>query len=274
MDALLRAAVVLLPIGYLLVATAYGRVFFTGDERSEKIAAPALAVLLAGHLAALVLLAFRWHQFPAATISQALSLLAFAVAAVYALLERLGRDRTTGFWLVGLAFTFQFLSSLLARPTPPDFARLHDPLVSVHVALGVLGYAGFAVAAAYGFLFLQLYRELKGRRFSTFFGKLPPLEVLERMMNGALVAGWLALTGAVAAGLFSAERLVEGAWQSDPKILATLATWALYGLALALRRLRRWQARQTAIVSLAGLAAILFSIVAVNLFLTAFHGFR
>ncbi len=37
--------------------------------------------------------------------------------------------------------------------------------------------------------------ELKAGRFYTFYGKLPPLEVLERMMLGALSAGFV--TGAV-----------------------------------------------------------------------------
>jgi ABC-type transport system involved in cytochrome c biogenesis permease subunit len=47
----------------------------------------------------------------------------------------------------------------------------------------------------------------------------------------------------------------------------------LYALALLLRRLRRWQGRQTALASLAGLAAILFSLMAVNFFFTDFHEF-
>jgi ABC-type uncharacterized transport system permease subunit len=136
-----------------------------------------------------------------------------------------------------------------------------------------LGYAAFVVAAGYGFLFLQLYRDLKAGRFSTFFGKLPPLAVLEKMMLGALFVGFVALTGAVTVGGFWANRLFPDQWLHDPKILVTLATWFLYAVALVLRRLRRWQGRQTAIVSLAGLGVILFSLVAVNFFFTDFHEF-
>ena len=143
----------------------------------------------------------------------------------------------------------------------------------VHVSLALLGYAAFVVGAGYAFLFLQLYRDLKAGRFSTFYGKLPPLEVLERMMLGALWVGFVALTGAVATGALYAEQLYHNAWMRDPKILVTLATWVLYALALTLRRLRHWKGRQTAIASLAGLCAILFSLVAVNFFFTDFHGF-
>ena len=47
----------------------------------------------------------------------------------------------------------------------------------------------------------------------------------------------------------------------------------LYAAALLLRRLRRWQGRQTAMASLAGFATILFSLFAVNFCFTDFHGF-
>lgn len=270
---LLRSANIVLPLAYLLVAVDYGFVFFAAQSRAQRAATPALRAVILLHLGYLVGLAVQWRQFPAATESQALSMVAFAVAVVYAFVEWHGRERSTGFWMVSLVFFFQLLASVLARPEAPDRAIFHDPIFAMHVSLALLGYAAFAVAAAYAFLFLQLYRDLKAGRFSTFYGKLPPLAVLERMMLVALVAGFVALTGAVATGALWASRLYSGNWLHDPKILATLITWAIYGLALLLRRLRHWQGRQTALASLAGLGTILFSLVAVNLFLTGFHGF-
>jgi ABC-type uncharacterized transport system permease subunit len=272
---LLGAANIVLPLLYLLVAAIYGFVFFAADPRAQRAATPALLGTLVLHLADLVGLALTWHQFPAATVSQALSMLAFAVAVVYAFVEWHGRERSTGFWTVSLVFFFQLLASVLSRPETPDRPIFHDPIFSLHVSLALLGYAAFAVAAAYAFLFLQLYRDLKAGRYSTFYGKLPPLAVLERMMIVALAAGFVALTGALATGALWAEHLYPNAdWLHDPKIVATLLTWLIYGLALLLRHLRRWQGRQTALASLAGLATILFSLVAVNLFLSGFHGFQ
>jgi ABC-type uncharacterized transport system permease subunit len=269
----LDIATILLPLLYLGVTIDYGLIFFAAHSRAARVATPALRGTVLLHLAYLGGLAARHHQFPAATVSQALSIVAFAVAVVYVIVEWRGRERSTGFWMVSLVFFFQVLSSLLARPNPPDRDIFHDPFFATHVSLALLGYAAFAVAAGYAFLFLQLYRDLKAGRFSTFYGKLPPLEVLERMMIAALTVGFVALTGAVATGAVWAERLYHDAWLSDPKILITLATWVLYAAALLLRRLRRWKGRQTAIASLAGLCAILFSLVAVNVFFTDFHGF-
>ena len=268
----LDAATILLPIAYLLVAVDYAFLFFASHPVAERLATPALRGAVLFHLAYLTALAVHFRQFPAATVSQALSIVAFAVAVVYVFVEWHGRARSTGFWLVSLVFFFQLLSSVLTRPNPPDRPIFHEPFFAVHVSLALLGYAAFVVAAGYGFLFLQLYRDLKAGRFSTFSGKLPPLEVLERMMLGALFVGFVALTGAVVTGAFWAQRHFDAWWQ-DPKILVTFATWVLYAAALLLRRLRRWQGRQTALASLTGFGAILFSLVAVNIFFTDFHGF-
>ncbi len=274
MELALKIAVIVLPLFYLLVTAAYGWLFFAGHAAARRLAPPLLHATLALHLAYLVLLAVRWQQFPAATVSQALSATAFAVAAVYAFVEWHGKVPSTGFWMLSLACLFEVLSSLVRSETPPYREIFHSPLFSAHATLGLLGSAAFAVAAGYGFLFLRLYHEIKRRRFSIFFGKLPPLEVLERMMNGALAAGFVALTGAVVSGGVWARQVFEEGWQQDPKILFTAATWAFYGLVLGLRRLRRWHGRQTAVASLAGFAAVLFSLFAVNFYLTELHGFH
>jgi HemX protein len=268
---------VVLPLAYLLVAADYGFIFFSSNTFARRSATPALGVAILLHLGSLAALAWTAREFPATTESQALSLLAFAVAVVYAFVEWRGHEQATGFWIVSLAFFFQLLASLLAHPAAPGAggrqAIFHDPIFSLHVSLALLGYAAFAVAAAYAFLYLQLYRDLKAGRFATFYGRLPPLAVLERMMMVALGAGFVALTAAVLTGALWAERLYASSWLHDPKIVATLVTWAVYGATLLLRRLQRWQGRQTALASLAGLGTILFSLVAVNLFFTGFHGF-
>lgn len=276
MQTFLDIATILLPLAYLLVAIDYGFLFFASQPFAERTATPALRGTVLLHLAYLLGEVVQWRQLPAATVPQALSVVAFAVAVVYVFVEWHGRARTTGFWLVSLVFFFQLLSTILAamlpHSSPPDRAIFHDPFFSLHVSLALLGYAAFVVAAAYAFLFLQLYRDLKAGRFSTFYGKLPPLEVLEKMMIGAIWVGFVTLTGAVATGVLWSERTHTGSL-SDPKILFTLAIWALYGAALLMRRLRRWQGRQTALASLTGFGVILFSLMAVNFFLTGFHGF-
>ena len=258
-------------LGYAAATAAYGVLFFTAHKGARRLASPLLQAAVALHLAYLGWLTWRWSQFPGATVSQALTVVAFAIAIIYLFLEWLGGERASGFWLVGQVFVFQLLAVVLHEPLPPRRELFEHPLFGIHVFLALLGYAAFAVAASYGFLFLRLYRELKRSRFSVFYGKLPPLEVLERMMNGALVVGFVALTLALLDGALWASQRPDLDWQRDPTILLTMATWALYGMALLLRRLRRWQGRQTAMASLAGLGVIVASLVAVHTLVVGFH---
>lgn len=273
LDVALNISAVFLPLLYLLVAVAYGAYFFAEHATARKAAPVLLRVAVTLHLTQLIMLGIRWQQFPAATVSQVFSATAFAIAVVYVFVEWQSRELATGLWMTTLACFFEVLSGLLYTSKPPYQEIFHNPLFSAHAGFGLLGYAAFAVAASYGFLFLRLYAEIKNRRFTMFYGKLPPLEVLERMMAGALLAGFLALTGAVISGAVWAEQLFASNWLLDPKILVTVVTWAFYGVALGMRRMRRWQGRQMAIASLAGFAAVLFSAVAVNFFFTDLHGF-
>lgn len=274
LELFVSAAVVLLPLAYLLAAVAYGRMFFAGTGLSGRLAPGLLYAALGLHAVYLAALAFQVRHFPAATVGQGLSVVALAVGITYVLVEWRGRERSTGFWIVSVIFFVQLLSSLLRRPEATHESEVLKSVVfTSHAFLALMAYAAFVMAAAYGFLFLELYRELKSGRFSLFYGKLPPLEALERMMAGALHVGWVALTGAVAIGGVWAYRLYGQGWAKDPIILLTLATWSLYGLALLLRRTQQWQGRQTAVVCLAGLCAILVSLVVVNFAVGDFHGF-
>ena len=271
MNTLLELAPAVVLAGYTLTCAGYAVLFFTGREWARTISPWILKGTIVVHGLLLAGITLRWGQFPAVTVSQALSVVSFAIAVVYVFLEWLGGDRTSGFWLVGQIWLFSLLSVLAAGGPPPRRELFDQPLFGVHVGLALLGYAAFAVAASYGFLFLRLYRELKKGRFTVFYGKLPPLEILERMMNGALVVGFVALTGSLVDGALWVSQADEGNWLTDPMVLLSLGTWGLYGVALLLRKMQRWQGRQTALASLAGLSVILASLVVVRVFLQGFH---
>ncbi|HVS04298.1 MAG TPA: cytochrome c biogenesis protein CcsA [Thermoanaerobaculia bacterium] len=271
MDRLLAYAPLVLLLAYALVVGCYGLLFFGGRRDAGRVATPALLTTLALHLAYLVAITWYWGQFPIAAVWQVLTAVAFAIALIYAFLEWLGRERSTGFWLLAQVLLFQLLAVGLSAAEPAQRETFGNPLFGIHVSFALLGYAAFAVAASYGFLFLRLYSELKRRRFTLFYGKLPPLQVLERMMNGALAVGLAALTVALLDGMLWASLLGKPGWWRDPMILLTFATWALYGGALVLRRLHRWQGRQTALASLTGLGVIVTSLLVAGVLFTGFH---
>ena len=273
MDRFTSAATVLLPLAYLVVALDYGRLFFQQRPLLGRWSPVAFAGTLLLHLAYVLVLMVQWRQLPVAGVPQILSLLALAVAADYAVAERLGRERSTGVWMLSLVFLLQLLASLLGPKTPPTLPDLFkSPLFGAHVGLAVFGYAAFLVAAVYGFLFLRLYRELKSGSFRHFYGKLPPLEVLERMLLSALGVSFVTLGGAIATGLVRAWQIGSPGLLYDAEVLVALGVWVLSGVTLLMRTLQRWQGRQAAWASLGGLAVILVSLVAINFVYRTFHG--
>src|SRR5688500_18499493 len=88
MPPLQSAGIVLLPLGYLIAALLYGRAFVNESPGRAAAADPraawTLRALLVLHLGWLIAAGVAARQLPVASVPQALSVLALAVAAVYA----------------------------------------------------------------------------------------------------------------------------------------------------------------------------------------------
>jgi ABC-type uncharacterized transport system permease subunit len=69
------------------------------------------------------------------------------------------------------------------------------------------------------------------------------------------------------------SHVVFGGVKIDPKVLVAVLTWVIYGLSLVGRRFVSWRGPRMAYSSLIGFLVILFSLFAVNFFLTKFHVF-
>ena len=274
MDTIIHLARAVLPLAYFALVVDYALLFLRRHPVAERLAPPLLLSTLCVHLAYLFALGTKWQQLPTATVPQGLTLVAFAAALVYGVVEWIGDEKTTGVWMMTLVFLLQLLSSLTkSTGTPPELDLFRSPAFVVHICLALVGYAAAVVAAVYGFLFLALHRELKSGRFRLFFGRLPALEILDRMTTSALVVSFLGLAGAVAGGIFWGVQIGYDVWWRDTKILLTVGVCLISGGALLLRRFGRLQGRQIAFVSLAGLLVILFSLMISNFLSAGFHLF-
>jgi len=149
---------------------------------------------------------------------------------------------------------------------------LRSQIFSFHVSAAVLGYSAFIVAAVYGLLYLLLYHQIREKTFGLVFRRLPSLDVLDRMNFYAVVAGFVLLTVAIVLGAVWSTHLF-GRVKPDPKVLVAVGTWLLYGGAIAARGLVSWRGPRMAYTSLVGFLVVLFSLFAVNFFLTRFHLF-
>jgi ABC-type transport system involved in cytochrome c biogenesis permease subunit len=273
MQALIDVLNIFLPTLYALVWADYALLFFRNDPFAERTAPPLLRVAALCHAIFLVVRTIEYHHFPVASVFEAFSVIAFAVVALYFLIESRIGVRTTGFFIIGIVFCFQLVASAFWEPPASFSGLLWQPIFMMHVATALLGYSGMAVSAVYGLLYLMLFYDIKQHRFGLIYEQLPSLEVMASFTYRAAWLGLVFLTVAMLSGLGLLVQVYGTYWSWDPKLMVTFVAWFIYSIGLGASWLRGWSAKRMAFTSLAGFAVILFSLVFVNLVFSRFHAF-
>ena len=270
---LIRVLGILLPTLYALVWADYALLFFRNDPFAQRTAKKLLWLSVVVHGLYLVLRTVAYHHFPFATVFEAFSVLAFSVVALYLVIETRIGVPTTGFFIIGIVFGFQTISSAFGDAPESFSALLWEPAFMVHVSTALLGYSGLAISAVYGLLYLMLFYDIKKNRFGLIYKQLPSLEIMASFTYRAATLGVLFLTIAMVGGITLLIKVYGTYWSWDPKLMVTFAAWLIYGSGIAACKFWGWSAKRMAFTSIAGFAVILFSLVFVNLVFTRFHAF-
>src|SRR5213593_3786462 len=261
----------------------------------------AIALYLAGTVAALVGIAVRqdlprtllprllWAGFVAhglsiavrswtvghmavTTFDEALSFLALLLIAVFLMVQLRRPLVALGAVVSPLAFGLTLASDAVyrgARPLPPV---LDSAWLPVHVVLSILGDAVFALAFSASLLYLVQERRLKTHRGRGLLRHLPSLETLDRVNYACLVWGLILLTLGMVSGIVWAHEAWGRSWSTDPKLVFSLLTWAVYVVLLQGRMTAGWRGRWAATLTIAGFAVIVLSLVSVNMLALGNHG--
>jgi ABC-type uncharacterized transport system permease subunit len=147
---------------------------------------------------------------------------------------------------------------------PLDGSR---PLFVPHLLAGTLAYGVLMLAALDALLMATAERALHagGGPGRSLFGRwvddLPPLLALERILFRLILIGFLLLTLTVLSGVLFAEATFGRPFRLDHKTVFALASWVLFGVLLAGRRLRGWRGRTALRFTTAGFAVLLLAYV-------------
>lgn len=261
------------PIAYLTAAASYLVRFYRGREIPRALLRVTVVVAIACHGGWALLSAIDRGGWPQSNVFEALSGMALALVLVYLSIElRIGQT-STGFFVLAVAVPFTALAALQGPSSVALAPGMEGSVFAVHVLTAMIGCSAAALAAVYGLLYLLLYRQLKGHRFGTFYKRLPPLEVLERITHWSALVAFATLSVAIPLGLVQLNRVRGTYWLWDGKILTGVATWFVFGAVWASRRWFGWNGRRLAYGSLAGFTLVLVSMIVVNFFFTDFHLF-
>ena len=211
----------------------------------------------------------------------------FAIALVYLLFERAYRTRLLGAFVMPVSFGLY--ASALVFPSagqPTLVPALQNPtLLTIHVSVMILAYAVLAVA--FGAAVMHIVQGNDRQRITW----LPSPRRAEELTHRAVLVGFPLLGAGVALGALWANDAWGRYWGWDPKETAALVTWLIFAVYLHARglqpapagpgaaaprprprRRRLWPPPGPWIVVL-GFAAVLFTYLGVNLWVSGLHSY-
>jgi ABC-type uncharacterized transport system permease subunit len=118
--------------------------------------------------------------------------------------------------------------------------------------VNVLGDALFLLASGAAVLYLVEEKRLKQKRAASVFGRLPPLDALDRAEHRLLLTGFPLLTLGIITGTAWAHRIETGGSAEVARALFAYGTWVLFAGVLILRALLGWRGRRAAYGTIAG----------------------
>lgn len=196
------------------------------------------------------------------------SLIFFSWTLLLALLFVWNKFRNDLIVFVGMPIVFIVMAStfLIDSQIRPLIPALQSNWLVAHVFTCFLGYAGFAVS------FVAAVLLLIAKASPAAASLLPPKNLLDEIVYRSVLVGFPLLSLGIITGAAWADHAWGSYWSWDPKETWSLVTWLVYAGFLHARLTRGWSGGQTAILSVIGFAAVMFTYFGVN-YLPGLHSY-
>jgi len=146
----------------------------------------------------------------------------------------------------------------------PGLAALpytHSTEFRLHLALAMIAYGMFTIAALHALLMTLMERRLHGGAIVGPLAALPPLLTMERLLFRVILAGFAFLTLTLLTGIVFSEALFGRAMKFDHKTVFAVVSWFIFAALLAGRYFYGWRGRIALRWTLAGFVALLLAYV-------------
>jgi ABC-type uncharacterized transport system permease subunit len=126
---------------------------------------------------------------------------------------------------------------------PHRFAYAGESLAAAHVAVALVSYALFLVAALQALVLMGLEKRLHRRLLDPGAADLPPLLTLERFLFRLITAGFVLLTLTLGSGMLFTEQLFGKPFTLTHKSVFSVLGWLTFGALLWGRWRYGWRGR-------------------------------
>ena len=264
---------------YLAVTVVYLIHASTQSHKAGLVATFSLILAWGIHTIGLICRWMETHEtgygyVPLSNMYESLIFFSWTIVLIYLILEFLYKQKTIGVFATPFSFLFMGLTSIIPgvdSKITPLVPALKSPWLSIHVITCFVGYAAFAVSFWFSILFLvKENREKKNRSQSRL---LPSSRLLDEINYRSILIGFPMLTLGIVTGAAWANYAWGSYWSWDPKETWSLITWFIYAAFLHARLTRGWSGRKTAILSIIGFGAVIFTYFGVNYLISGLHSY-
>ncbi|MBF0381509.1 MAG: cytochrome c biogenesis protein CcsA [Magnetococcales bacterium] len=182
-----------------------------------------------------------------------LNLSSLAMGLIYLVIWRLRRQitRTAGLLLLPL-MVFSLGASQLLPADGSKLQALTDPLLIAHLALSLLSYGLFSIAAILALMDAFQEHALRTKRFGKLFNLLPPLDALEETLFLMVRMGFVLLTIAITTGSLYSYYISGIFFTLTHKVVFTWATWLVFGTLIVGNHLWGWRGTKASKFTISG----------------------
>jgi ABC-type uncharacterized transport system permease subunit len=192
---------------------------------------------------------------------QALSMMLWLAVIIYWVESRFLQLEGLQAPVLALAAVCVPLPALFPGLASPASAATHTTELRLHLALAMIAYGLFTIAALHALVMTLMERRLHGGPIAGPLAALPPLLTMERLLFRVILAGFGFLTLTVLTGVVFSETLFGKAMKFDHKTVFAVASWFIFAALLAGRHLYGWRGRTALRWTLAGFVALLLAYV-------------
>jgi len=258
---------------FYLIATVSKRAF------AGKMAFWTILVGFLIHLAGLLV---RWREsyltgygyLPLANMYESLVFFSWTIVLIYLIADIRYRQRALGIIAALLAAIAIAVTSFLPGVTSDIrflVPALQSNWLAIHVITCMLGYAAFTIS--FGISIVYLLQGRKRLSGSHVIRWLPRAQTLDDINYKMIALGFPLLTIGIITGAIWAHYAWGSYWSWDAKETSSLVTWLIYTAFLHARYTHAWQGKKTALLSVAGFCAVIFTYFGVNFFLPGLHSY-
>ncbi len=213
------------------------------------------------HVALFVCLSVQAGFLALTTPAAGLSALALALSIVYGVIEWRSGIRNLGVFVALGVFGFQLAATVSGFGMPAEAGPARSNLFAVHVITITVACATLLLSGFFGAIYMVMERQMRRRTFGLLYGRLPTLTELATLNRASATVGFVIMTVGLNFGIWQAhdDKTPQFSYR-DPKVVATIILWLLFGAIGISRWTKLLSGRKAAVAAVAGLGVLVVTL--------------